>query len=157
MGQTTGYIKDYIKPEVLIMGENKALNEARYIHGEFGKGTWTFYSGHDPEDYQHRVGDPPFATAAQRLLDPAGELPGVELGLLALRVDRHDATGPVADQVDDRVRHLQPAAVGVGLALEGDLQRLFQLPLRLRLGEECRLPDKTASRRAGDAWCHPTP
>ena len=59
MGQTTGYIKDYIKPEVLIMGENKALNEARYIHGEFGSGTWTFYSGHDPEDYQHRVNDPP--------------------------------------------------------------------------------------------------
>lgn len=59
MGQTTGYIKDYIKPEVLIMGENKALNEARYIHGEFGNGTWTFYSGHDPEDYQHLVGDPP--------------------------------------------------------------------------------------------------
>ncbi|MEE4257993.1 MAG: asparagine synthetase B [Bacteroidales bacterium] len=59
MGQTTGYIKDYIKPEVLIMGENKALDEARYIHGEFGKGTWTFYSGHDPEDYQHLVGDPP--------------------------------------------------------------------------------------------------
>ena len=59
MGQTTGYIEDYIKPEVLIMGENKALNEARYIHGEFGNGTWTFYSGHDPEDYQHLVGDPP--------------------------------------------------------------------------------------------------
>lgn len=59
MGQTTGYVKDYIKPEVLIMGENKALNEARYIHGEFGNGTWTFYSGHDPEDYQHLVGDPP--------------------------------------------------------------------------------------------------
>jgi hypothetical protein len=59
MGQTTGFIKDYIKPNVLIMGENKALNEARYIHGEFGKGTWTFYSGHDPEDYNHYVGDPP--------------------------------------------------------------------------------------------------
>ena len=59
MGQTTGFVKDYIKPNVLIMGENKALNEARYIHGEFGKGTWTFYSGHDPEDYNHYVGDPP--------------------------------------------------------------------------------------------------
>jgi hypothetical protein len=59
MGQTTGFVKDYIKPEVLIMGENKAINEARYIHGEFGNGTWTFYSGHDPEDYQHLVGDPP--------------------------------------------------------------------------------------------------
>ena len=59
MGQTTAFIKDYIKPSVLIMGENKSLNEARYIHGEFGKGTWTFYGGHDPEDYQHLVGDEP--------------------------------------------------------------------------------------------------
>jgi len=59
MGQTTAFIKDYIKPSVLIMGENKSLNEARYIHGEYGKGTWTFYGGHDPEDYQHLVGDEP--------------------------------------------------------------------------------------------------
>ncbi len=59
MGQTTGFVKDYIKSNVLIMGDNKALNEARYIHGEFGNGTWTFYSGHDPEDYHHYVGDPP--------------------------------------------------------------------------------------------------
>lgn len=59
MGQTTTFRKDYIKPEVLIMGENKSANEARYIHGEYGKGTWTFYGGHDPEDYQHMVGDPP--------------------------------------------------------------------------------------------------
>jgi hypothetical protein len=59
MGQTTTFKKDLIKPEVLIMGENKAANEARYIHGEYGKGTWTFYGGHDPEDYQHMVGDPP--------------------------------------------------------------------------------------------------
>lgn len=59
MGQTTAFIKDYVKPSVLIMGENKSLNEARYIHGEFGKGTWTFYGGHDPEDYQHLVGDDP--------------------------------------------------------------------------------------------------
>ena len=58
MGQTTSFSKDLIKPEVLIMGDNKAANEARYIHGEFGKGTWTFYGGHDPEDYQHMVGDP---------------------------------------------------------------------------------------------------
>ena len=59
MGQTTSFKKDLVKPEVLIMGENKAANEARYIHGEYGKGTWTFYGGHDPEDYQHMVGDPP--------------------------------------------------------------------------------------------------
>jgi hypothetical protein len=59
MGQTTAFRKEYIKPGVLIMGDNKSLNEARYIHGEMGKGMWTFYSGHDPEDYQHLVGDPP--------------------------------------------------------------------------------------------------
>lgn len=59
MGQTTAFNKDLIKPDVLIMGETKSLHEARYIHGNFGKGTWTFYGGHDPEDYQHLVGEPP--------------------------------------------------------------------------------------------------
>ena len=59
MGQTTSFNKELIKSSVLIMGDNKAANEARYIHGEFGKGTWTFYGGHDPEDFQHMVGDPP--------------------------------------------------------------------------------------------------
>ena len=58
MGQTTAFRKDRIKSSVLVMGENKVANEARYIHGEYGKGTWTFYGGHDPEDYQHLVGDP---------------------------------------------------------------------------------------------------
>jgi len=58
-GQTVAFDKAYIKPNVLIMGENKAANEARYIHGEYGKGTFTFYGGHDPEDYEHRVEDPP--------------------------------------------------------------------------------------------------
>jgi hypothetical protein len=59
MGQTTDFRKDYIKSNVLIMGENKQLGTARYLHGEYGQGTWTFYGGHDPEDYQHKVGDPP--------------------------------------------------------------------------------------------------
>jgi len=58
MGQTTAFNKDLIKSNVLILGEYKAANEARYIHGEYGKGTWTFYGGHDPADYQHFVGDP---------------------------------------------------------------------------------------------------
>lgn len=58
-GQTTAFKKQYLKPEVIVMGETKSLDEARYIHGDFGKGTWTFYGGHDPEDYEHRVGDPP--------------------------------------------------------------------------------------------------
>jgi hypothetical protein len=59
MGQTTAFRNETLKPKVLVMGENKQANEARYIHGEFGKGFWTFYGGHDPEDYQHLVGDPP--------------------------------------------------------------------------------------------------
>ncbi|HKR05938.1 MAG TPA: asparagine synthetase B [Bacteroidia bacterium] len=59
MGQTTAFDSRFIKPNVLIMGENKPGGFAKYIHGEFGKGTWTFYGGHDPEDYQHIVGDPP--------------------------------------------------------------------------------------------------
>lgn len=59
MGQTTAFRKSTIKPNVLVMGETKISDEARYIHGEFGKGQWTFYGGHDPEDYQHMVGDPP--------------------------------------------------------------------------------------------------
>jgi hypothetical protein len=59
MGQTTAFNKKYVKPNVVILGEAKSLDEARYIHGDFGKGTWTFLGGHDPEDYQHLVGDPP--------------------------------------------------------------------------------------------------
>ena len=58
-GQTTAFTKTYIKKNILILGEAKAYNEARYIHGDHGKGTWTFYGGHDPEDYEHRVEDPP--------------------------------------------------------------------------------------------------
>ena len=59
MGQTTAFRKNRVKPHVLIMGDTKIFDDACYIHGEFGKGTWTFYSGHDPEDYQHFVNDPP--------------------------------------------------------------------------------------------------
>lgn len=59
MGQTTSFNKQYVKSDVLILGESKALGTAKYIHGEFGKGQWTFYGGHDPEDYRHLVGDPP--------------------------------------------------------------------------------------------------
>ena len=58
MGQTTAFRMQYVKPNVLVMGEVKSLDEARYIHGEYGKGMWTFLAGHDPEDYQHFVGDP---------------------------------------------------------------------------------------------------
>ena len=59
MGQTTAYKKRLIKADVIIMGENKEIDEARYIHGTLGKGFWTFYGGHDPEDYQHFVGEEP--------------------------------------------------------------------------------------------------
>ena len=59
MGQTTSFREGYIRSDVTIMGESKNINCAKYIHGELGQGQWTYYGGHDPEDYQHRVGDPP--------------------------------------------------------------------------------------------------
>jgi len=59
MGQTTAFTRDQIKSNVLVLGENAINSEARYIHGQKGKGFFTFYGGHDPEDYQHRVGDEP--------------------------------------------------------------------------------------------------
>jgi len=59
MGQTTAFRGDKVKSNILVMGENKQNGEARYIHGTKGKGMFTYYGGHDPEDYQHRVGDAP--------------------------------------------------------------------------------------------------
>ena len=59
MGQTTSFREGYLKSEVTIMGESKNIKCAKYVHGELGQGQWTYYGGHDPEDYQHRVGDPP--------------------------------------------------------------------------------------------------
>ena len=59
MGQTTMFNREKIKPSIIIMGEVEGTNEVRYIHGNNGKGTFTFYGGHDPEDYTHAVGDPP--------------------------------------------------------------------------------------------------
>lgn len=58
MGQTTSFDPELIKSNVLVMGTCELNGEARYIHGERGKGMFTFFGGHDPEDYQHRVGDP---------------------------------------------------------------------------------------------------
>lgn len=58
-GLATAFDEDLIKPSVTIMGEMKSRNEARYLHGELGKGQWTFYAGHDPEDYQRRPDEPP--------------------------------------------------------------------------------------------------
>ena len=59
MGQTTAFRRETVKSSALILAENKELGEVRYLHGEYGKGTWTFLGGHDPEDYRHFVGDPP--------------------------------------------------------------------------------------------------
>ncbi len=59
MGQTTDFKDNFIKPNVTIMGETKSLKCAKYIHGELGQGQWTYYGGHDPEDFRHMVGDPP--------------------------------------------------------------------------------------------------
>lgn len=73
MGQTTAFDSDLIKSNVLIMGENKQNGEARYIHGTKGKGMFTYYGGHDPEDYQHRVGD------AHTVLDLHPNSPGYRL------------------------------------------------------------------------------
>lgn len=58
MGQTTSFERKTVKSNVLVLGENRTNREARYIHGTKGKGMFTFYGGHDPEDYTHRVGDP---------------------------------------------------------------------------------------------------
>lgn len=59
MGQTTAFRKSLLKKYVTILGEVEGVDEVRYIHGNFGRGTFTFLGGHDPEDYEHRVGDPP--------------------------------------------------------------------------------------------------
>ncbi|MBN1348068.1 asparagine synthetase B [candidate division KSB1 bacterium] len=59
MGQTTGFLKSTIKSSVVIMAETEGTEQVKYIHGNLGRGTFTFYAGHDPEDYRHYVGDPP--------------------------------------------------------------------------------------------------
>jgi hypothetical protein len=59
MGQTTAFRKSLVKKYVTILGETEGRDEVKYIHGNYGRGTWTFFGGHDPEDYEHKVGDPP--------------------------------------------------------------------------------------------------
>ena len=59
LGQTTGYGRKHLKRAVTVLGAVEGTEEVKYIHGRRGMGTWTFLGGHDPEDYQHRVGDPP--------------------------------------------------------------------------------------------------
>jgi hypothetical protein len=59
MGQTTGFEKSLLKPGITVLAETPGADDVKYLHGHYGKGTFTFYGGHDPEDYQHSVGDPP--------------------------------------------------------------------------------------------------
>jgi hypothetical protein len=59
LGQSTGFHRERLKSGVLVLGEVEGANEVKYLHGQFGRGTFTFLGGHDPEDYQHMVGDPP--------------------------------------------------------------------------------------------------
>lgn len=59
MGQTTSFRERFIRSNVTIMGETRSIKTAKYVHGELGQGQWTYYGGHDPEDYRHLVGDPP--------------------------------------------------------------------------------------------------
>lgn len=58
-GQTTAFRKEKIKSSVVVLAESPGRNQVKYIHSNYGQGTWTFYAGHDPEDYTHRVNDPP--------------------------------------------------------------------------------------------------
>jgi len=73
LGQTTSFHKEYVKKSVIILGESPGVDEVKYLHGNFGKGTFTFFGGHDPEDYQHRVGDP------ETVLDLHKNSPGYRL------------------------------------------------------------------------------
>jgi hypothetical protein len=59
MGQTTGFRREFLKRHVVVLAEVEGTDEIRYLHGKRGQGTFTYLGGHDPEDYQHRVGDPP--------------------------------------------------------------------------------------------------
>ena len=59
LGQSTGFRREKLKSDVLVLGEVEGGDEVKYLHGQFGRGTFTFLGGHDPEDYQHMVGDPP--------------------------------------------------------------------------------------------------
>lgn len=73
LGQTTSFFKDKVKKSVIILAEVPGQNEVKYVHGNIGKGTFTFYGGHDPEDYQHKVGDP------ETILDLYKNSPGYRL------------------------------------------------------------------------------
>jgi len=73
MGQTTSFFRDKVKKSVIILADVPGQNDVKYIHGNLGKGTFTFYGGHDPEDYQHLIGDP------ETVLDLHKSSPGYRL------------------------------------------------------------------------------
>jgi hypothetical protein len=73
LGQTTSFFRDKVKKSVIILAEVPNQSDVKYIHGNMGKGTFTFYGGHDPEDYQHMVGDP------ETILDLHKNSPGYRL------------------------------------------------------------------------------
>jgi hypothetical protein len=87
MGQTTDFRKEFIKSNVLILGENKAAGTAKYLHGEMGQGTWTFYGGHDPEDYQHFVGDDAEAIAYMMRTNKRRNLNSGQWATIAVEAD----------------------------------------------------------------------
>ena len=66
LGQTTAFHKEYLKPTVTILAQREGTDEIKYVHGKFGDGFWTYYGGHDPEDYRHQVGDPPTQLALHK-------------------------------------------------------------------------------------------
>jgi hypothetical protein len=66
LGQTTAFHKEYLKPTVTVLAQREGTDEIKYVHGKFGEGFWTFYGGHDPEDYRHQVGDPPTQLALHK-------------------------------------------------------------------------------------------
>ena len=127
MGQTTAFRKEVIKPNVLVMGDFAQANEARYIHGEYGKGTWTFYGGHDPEDYQHNLGNPPtdladhpsspgYRLILNNVLSPAAKRPIVpDFSIMGSRVkiapdvssnQLSISLAPLADGTDSKIKSI---------------------------------------------------
>ncbi len=66
MGQTSGFLRSLIKKSIVIMAESEGTDQVKYIHGNAGRGTFTFFAGHDPEDYRHYVGDPPTTLALHK-------------------------------------------------------------------------------------------
>jgi len=94
MGQTTAFREQYMKRSAIILGKTPGIDEAKYIHGNLGQGTFTFLGGHDPEDYQHRVGDPSPVVAlfknspGYRLILNNVLFPAAEKKKLKTRLDR---------------------------------------------------------------------